>query len=85
MPVSDNLANFKRLRRLGSNPDKDKCGSQNRDGRHRVHHDAQGAAVDIPGGRMRNRYMDNRQQHQQNQAHHDRQSQSTRPSMAIIW
>ncbi len=83
MPVSDNRANFKQFRRLGPNPDQDYCGCQGRNGCHRVHHDAQGAAIDISHGGMRIRYMDNRQQHQQNQAHHNRQPQSTWPSAIV--
>jgi hypothetical protein len=58
MPVSDDHANFKRLRRLGSDPDQNDRGCKGHEGRHGVHHDAQRTMIDITGDRMRIRYMD---------------------------
>ena len=58
MPVSDNRADFKQLRRWGSDPDQDNRRCNHHEGCHRAHHDAQRATVGIARGRMCIRCMD---------------------------
>ena len=76
MPVSTNRASFKRRQRRGSDPDHDNANCHDDERHDRVHHDAERAMIGIGGDRMHKRHVDNRQQHQQDQAQPNHRPQS---------
>ena len=74
MPVADSRARLKNRRR-SLNLHQHHHGNRNRDGRRRVHHDAQRAVVGIALQRMHVRHLHHGQQRHQEKAHHRRRRQ----------
>jgi hypothetical protein len=72
MPISNNRASLKQHRYGGSDPDQQNRDYHHQKGHNRVHHDAKRAMIGIGVDRMCKRYMDNRHQQKQHQAHSHR-------------
>jgi len=75
MPVTDERARFKSWAAT-LHLDQHNYGSRHRNGRGRMHDDAQLAMVGIALERMRVRHLDHRQQRQEGKAHHGGNRQS---------
>ena len=83
MPITGDRSRLKN-RSAGLDLDQNYCGSGNRYGRGRVHHDAERAMIGIGFHRMHVRHLDKSQQRKQNQADQGHCRQSTRLCAAFI-